>query len=205
MSNPSAPPAPDPETCLAVLQRAQRLKDTLRSGRTADGRAESTAEHSWALCLLVLLCEPELERDKIDILRLLKLCILHDLGEAITGDTPAIDASTHQDKGSAERAGLQQILAGLPLAQQSQLLDLWDEYCAGQTREAALAKGFDKIETMAQHVYGAQATGFDYEWNLAYGRRWTDHTIWLAKLRAALDTQTRAAAGTASQTDRKAP
>ena len=72
---------------LAFLQAAEQLKDTLRSGTTRRGRPESTAEHSWRLTLMVMLFEKELIG--LDLTRLLKLSIVHDLGEAISGDVPA--------------------------------------------------------------------------------------------------------------------
>lgn len=79
-------PAERVRSILTFVQAAERLKDTLRSGVTAHGREESTAEHCWRLCLLVWLFENEL--DDVDVLKVLKICLIHDLGEAISGDTP---------------------------------------------------------------------------------------------------------------------
>lgn len=83
------------EGIIAFLQAAEQLKDTLRSGITTQGRPESTAEHSWRLCLMAMLFDREL--GEYDRLKLLKLCIVHDLGEAISGDVPA----TRQVAGAA--------------------------------------------------------------------------------------------------------
>ncbi len=177
---------------LAFLQEAGALKDTLRSARTREGRTESVAEHSWSLCLLVLLLEPEL--DGIDVLKLMRLCLVHDLGEAISGDVPATEQTSDDGKTDRERADVATLTAALPDDLRAAIRDLWEEYEAGETPEARLAKGFDKLETMLQHVAGNQVPGFDYLWNLDYGRDRTDATPLLSDLRDRVDALTRAAA-----------
>ena len=170
--------------------RAGALKDTLRSGRTPGGAPESTAAHSWELCLLVLLHADALEG--LDLAHLLKLCIVHDLGEAISGDIPATEQVG--DKSAEERADLVTLCDGLPGDLRDEILALWDEYDAGQSPEARAAKGFDKLTTMLSHVGGAQEAGFDHLWNLGYGRRWTEDGGLLEALRTDVDARTRAAA-----------
>lgn len=180
---------------LAFLGRAERLKDTLRSARTGDGARESVAAHSWSLCLLVLLLEDELEG--VDLLQLLRLCIVHDLGEAISGDIPAIHQDPNIDKSAQERADLVTLSQGLPTDIAARLLTLWDDYESGETPEAVAAKGLDKIETMLQHVTGAQDPGFDFAWNLGYGTDRTSRTALLRSLRDKVDVMTRARANKA--------
>ena len=70
------------EGILSFLRGAEQLKNTLRTSRTSSGRHESTAEHTWRLCLTILLFEDQYP--DIDILRLVKICVVHDLGEAIS-------------------------------------------------------------------------------------------------------------------------
>ena len=77
----------DRDAYLTFFRAAEALKNTLRSGHTSAGRPESTAEHSWRLCLMAVALEDELP--DIDVGRLLRLLILHDLGEAVGGDIPA--------------------------------------------------------------------------------------------------------------------
>ncbi|MBL9059675.1 MAG: HD domain-containing protein [Mangrovicoccus sp.] len=175
---------------VAFLQAAERLKDTLRSGHTAGGRPESTAEHSWRLCLMVLVLERHLPG--IDLLRLLKLCLVHDLGEAISGDVPATRQTADDDKAARERADLTALSAPLPEAERAAILALWDEYDAAATPEAVLAKGLDKIETVLQHAIGANPTDFDYGFNLTYGADRTGAHPLLAALRTLADAATRA-------------
>ena len=69
---------------LMFLREAERLKTVLRSGRTSSGRPESTAEHTWRLCLMALVFAPHL--GEMDVMKLLKICVVHDLGEALGGD-----------------------------------------------------------------------------------------------------------------------
>src|SRR5215217_4764866 len=156
---------------LAFTQDAERLKDTLRTGVTRQGRAESTAEHTWRLCLMVMLFGRELP--ELDLLKLLKLCLVHDLGEAISGDVPATLQMHDPGRADRERADLQTLCASLPADLRQEVLTLADEYTAGVTPEAGAAKGFDKLETMLQHLIGRNAPGFDYEFNLSYGKRYT--------------------------------
>lgn len=158
------------------IQAAERLKDTLRSGRTSGGRAESSAEHSWRLCLLVMLFEKELAG--CDLLRLLKLCIVQ------RGD---------DGKAARERAAMAQLCAPLPADLRQDILALWDEYDAAATPEAIVAKGFDKLETMLQHTVGRNPASFDYAFNLAYGLQHTARHPLLSQIRAMVDEATRRA------------
>lgn len=172
------------------LHQAERLKDTLRSGVTSGGRSESTAEHSWRLCLLVLLFEKELQ--DVDLHRLIKLCIVHDLGEAISGDVPAIHQREDDDRAARERRDLVVLCSPLPEDLKAEIIALWDEYNAASTPEAILAKGFDKLETMLQHVVGMNAPDFDYEFNLSYGVAATDRHPLIRRIRELVDDATRA-------------
>jgi len=175
---------------LSFLDEANRLKDTLRSGRTPEGRQESTAEHSWRLCLLVIVLSGELEG--VDVLRLLKICIVHDLGEAISGDVPAIDQRAGDDRASRERADLVTLCAPLPEDLKAEIVALWDEYASAATPEAILAKGLDKIETMLTHSTGKNDADFDYRFNLGYGLEATGRHPLLRALRAQVDARHRA-------------
>ncbi|TNF20504.1 MAG: HD domain-containing protein [Rhodobacteraceae bacterium] len=182
---------------LDFVTRAERLKDTLRSGCTGQGARESVAAHGWSLCLLVLLLESDLEA--VDVLHLLRLCLVHDLGEALGGDVPAIDQPPGTDKSARERADLRTLCIGLPEDVAARILALWEEYEAGETPEAVAAKGLDKIDTMLQHVTGRQDPDFDFGWNLGYGSDRTARTALLRALRRKVDLMTRARAQAAGQ------
>ncbi|WP_262299629.1 HD domain-containing protein [Microvirga sesbaniae] len=177
---------------LEFLREAERLKSTLRSGFTSTGRPESTAEHTWRLCLMALVFSDEL--GDVDPLRLIKLCIVHDLGEALSGDIPAVLQTDGFDKSARERADLEELTRALHPAKRAEILALWEEYEAASSPEAVLAKGLDKLETILQHNQGRNPADFDYAFNLDYGRKQTSAHPVLAEIRVLLDEETRARA-----------
>lgn len=173
---------------LQFLRAAERLKTATRSGWTSAGEAESVAEHTWRLCLMAMVLYGR--TDGIDLARLLKMCLVHDLGEAISGDIPAPLQQASPSKAVQERRGLRELTAPLPGAVRDEILALWDDYEAAASPEARVAKGLDKLETILQHTQGANPADFDYMFNLAYGRRYTAADPVLASLRARLDVET---------------
>ena len=176
------------EGVLEFLRAAERLKTVTRSGWTSTGQQESVAEHTWRLCLMAMLLYGR--TPGVDLARLLRVCLIHDLGEAIRGDVPAIAQQPGDDKAAQERADLVTLLAPLPAAVRRDVLALWDEYEAAVSPEAKLAKALDKLETILQHNQGANPDDFDYRFNLGYGRRHTaDHPLVVA-IREALDAET---------------
>ena len=173
---------------LAFLRAAERLKTVTRSGWTSTGKAESVAEHTWRLCLMAMVLYGRAE--DIDLARLLKMCLIHDLGEAIGGDVPAPAQVAGRPKAGQERADLLSLVVPLPTAVQREILELWDEYEAASSPEAKLAKGLDKLETILQHTQGRNPADFDYAFNLDYGQRYTAADPVLAALRSRLDAVT---------------
>ena len=181
-----APAETDIAAYLAFFRSAEALKDTLRNSWTATGRRESTAEHSWRLALMAIALEEELPG--IDHARLLRMLVLHDLGEALHGDVPA--PLQGPDKTAEERADLQSLLAPLPEAAANRLLALWDEYNSLAMPEARIGNGLDRLETVLQHVQGANPPDFDYAFNLGYGRRHSAAHPLIEALRAPVDEET---------------
>lgn len=173
---------------LAFLRAAEKLKNTLRNSHTSEGRVESVAEHTWRLCLMALVFEEAFP--EIDMARLFKICIVHDLGEAIGGDIPAPEQVGVEGKAGQERRDLLTLLDPLPQAQQREITALWDEYEAAATPEARLAKALDKLETILQHNQGYNPDGFDYAFNLGYGQRYTSDDPRLVAIRTLLDAET---------------
>ncbi|MGG5810302.1 HD domain-containing protein [Falsiroseomonas sp. CW058] len=176
------------EGVLDFLRAAEKLKGTLRTGYGSDGRPESTAEHTWRLSLMAMLLAGPLGADPA---RLLKICLLHDLAEALTGDLPAPLQTPGHDKEAAERQAMAELTAPLPAALRAELLALWEEYETGSSREGRLARGLDKLETILQHTQGLNAPGLDIGFNLDYGRAATSVDPLLVSLRAMLDAATR--------------
>lgn len=207
---------PDPaelERLLAFLRAAEALKCQTRTAWTSTGRRESVAEHTWRVCLMALVLSSRFP--DVDFARLVKICIIHDLGEGIGGDVSAVvqaeraaaaarahaagGAPAHAGKAPQERADLLQLLAPLPAPLHDQILALWDEYEAAATPEARLAKALDKLETILQHNQGANPADFDYRFNLGYGRQYTSDDPLLQALRAIVDAETTARAEASGQ------
>lgn len=174
---------------LEFLRAAERLKDVLRSARTSSGRAESTAEHSWRLCLMAMVFEDQLPG--LDWLKVLKLCIVHDLGEAIHGDIPATEQAASPGKSERERQDLLALTSGLDASVRNGILSLWDEYEAAASPEAKAVKALDKLETLLQHNQGSNPPDFDYRFNLDYGKRHTDTHPMFRAMRELIDKDTR--------------
>ncbi len=183
---------------LDFLRQAERMKVIGRSAYTSTGDVESVAEHTWRLTLMALLLGPELPG--IDVGRLLRICIVHDLGEALGGDIPAPEqerrraAGESEGKAGDERRDLLRLAAPLPERMRSLVVSLWDEYEAAASPEAKLAKALDKLETILQHTQGRNPADFDYAFNLEYGREHTTGPALVAELRARLDAATAARA-----------
>ena len=183
---------PELEGILAFLRIAERLKSTPRSGWTTAGERESVAAHTWRLSLMAAVLSDRFP--EIDLARLLKICLIHDLGEALHGDVPAPQQAAQGGKAARERDDLQTVLAPLPERLRVELTELWDEYEAAATPEAQLAKGLDKLETILQHTQGLNPADFDYRFNLTYGQSYTAAHPILAAIRARLDQATEARA-----------
>lgn len=174
---------------LQFLRNAEQLKNTFRSSTTSNGRHESTAEHTWRLCLMALLFEKSFP--DIDTLKLIKMCIIHDLGEAIGGDIAAVDQVDGMDKGVEERKDLLTLITPLPKELKNEILQLWDEYENASSQEATIAKAFDKFETLLQHTQGQNPVDFDYGFNLSYGKKYTDTNTLTSRMRSLIDKDTR--------------
>lgn len=176
------------EGLLDFLRAAERLKETERHAWTSGGRRESVAEHTWRLCLMAMLVADEYPG--LDFPRFIRLCIVHDLGEAISGDVPAPEQEDTPGKSERERRDLETLVSPLAPRQRETIVGLWEEYEAGRTPEARLAKALDKLETILQHTQGDNPPGFDYRFNLDYGHRYTSDDPLILLLRELLDVET---------------
>ena len=126
---------------------------------------------------------------EVDTERLLKICLIHDLGEAISGDISAVEQPP-DGKADQEREDLLTLTESLPDAARQEIVELWEEYEAASTPEARLAKGLDKLETILQHIQGENPADFDYHFNLTYGTTYTKASPLLTEVRTVLDEAT---------------
>lgn len=177
------------EGILSFLREAERLKNVHRSSWTSGGEPESVAQHTWRLTLMAMLFAEAYP--SVDFARLVKICIVHDLGEAIRGDVPAVEQEPDDGRAERERADLRRLVAPLPDRLADEIVALWEEYEGAATPEARLAKALDKLETILQHNQGDNPSDFDYRFNLDYGKRYTTGDPLVERVRSVLDRETR--------------
>lgn len=133
------------EAQLAFLLEIDKLKLVVRRNELADAsRRENTAEHSWHLVMFALTLA-EHGPAGLDLLRVVRLCALHDLVEIDAGDTFFWDAKGYQDKEERERAAARRIFGLLPADQGAEYLALWEEFEACETPEAVYANAVDRL------------------------------------------------------------
>lgn len=176
------------ESIITFVKELERLKDVTRTAWTGKGRPESVAEHSWRMALFVLALEDDFH--DVDLNKVIRICLLHDLGEAYEGDISATIAVHPEHKRQSEEKALFQLLAPLSESIRCKLMALWREYNQGETKEAKLAKAIDKMETIIQHNQGDNPVDFDYAFNLQYGKEyaWCDPVI--KSIREIIDSET---------------
>jgi putative hydrolase of HD superfamily len=180
----------EPTALLNALHVAEGLKNATRHCYTSGGRHESVAEHSWRLALMAYWLRDEFPT--LDMERVVRMCLIHDLGEAFTGDIPSFQ------KTQADEAREESLLSGwvdsLPEPFQTEMAALYREMSARETPEAKLFKALDNLEAVIQHNESDLSTWSENEFalNLRYGY---DKCAWspeLLALRDAVRTETEA-------------
>lgn len=179
-----------PTDLLQVLHTAEKLKDTTRHCDTSGGRRESVAEHSWRLTLMAFFLRdefPALDMDKV-----LRMCLVHDLGECFTGDIPSF-LKTAADT-EREDTLLERWVCGLPAPYCTELTALYGEMDALETQEARLYKALDKLEAVIQHNEAPISTWLprEYALNMTYADENVAFSPYLTALREAVRDETRA-------------
>ena len=157
-----APLAPLPaaaasQPVLAAYAQINHLKDLFRQGWLRKGvprvRCESVAEHTAGVAWLAVLLTPEFP--ELNTLCVLRMALLHDLGEVHAGDIVPGQGVAPEVKHALEREGLERVLAGVPGAEA--LMALWDEYEVGETPEARFVRALDRLEMGLQAARYAEA------------------------------------------------
>ncbi|CAM3204985.1 putative hydrolases of HD superfamily [Paracoccus aminovorans] len=151
---------------LAFLAEADRLKSVLRASLLADGsRRENSAEHSWHLALYALVLAGE-AGPGVDIGRVIRMLLLHDLVEIDTGDVPihAQNGAAHHGAAqlAAEAAAAARIFGLLPQGQGAALQALWTEFEANRTPDAVFAKSLDRAQPVMQNIASGGGSWVEY-------------------------------------------
>ncbi|WP_405912537.1 HD domain-containing protein [Streptomyces sp. NBC_01020] len=146
-----------------------RLREVDRHNNATSARKESVAEHSWHLALVSWILHREFEREcghSLDLEKMLKLCLMHDLVEIDAGDPSAWSAQHNGDKARIEEEVAQRRFSPLPDGLGTEFLGLWHEYEEGQTPEARIVRGVDRLNPALMRFLtgqGWQDVGADAE------------------------------------------
>lgn len=180
-----------PRELLDILAVAEKLKCNTRHCETSSGRRESVAEHSWRAALLAMLLSGVKEYSSYDMNRVIRMCLIHDLGEAFTGDVPTFE-KTAADEDKEDRARREWI-EGFPAAQRREFQALFAEMEKLETPEAKLYKAIDKIEAVIQHNESDIRTWLPLEYDLqrTYGQEEAAFSPWFRALREQVDVWTK--------------
>ena len=179
----------EPKELLEILSVAEKLKCNTRHCYTSSGRRESVAEHSWRLALMAMLLAPEFPDADMD--RVIRMCLIHDMGEAFTGDIPAFD-KTAADAGR-EDILLMNWVQTLPEDTRQEWTALLTEMNALETQEAKIYKALDKLEAVIQHNESDISTWIplEYDLQLTYGEENVQFSPYLRSLKQAVNDWTK--------------
>ena len=187
----------EPTQLLEILQVAARLKTTPRHCETAPGRAESVADHSWRIALMAMLLTPQFP--EADMNKVIRMCLIHDLGEAFTGDIPTFD-KTEADVQKEDRL-YDAWVDTLPRETKAEFSSLLTEMNALQTQEAKIYKALDKLEAVISHNESDISTWLplEYDLQLTYGEENVAFSPYLSALKEENNRVTREKIRTASK------
>lgn len=138
---------------MQFIVEIDRLKGILRQTLLTDcSRRENSAEHSWHIALMAVLLM-EYAPEPIDVLRVIKMLLVHDLVEIDAGDTFCYDVQHNQSKVERELQAADRLFGLLPADQAQELRSLWDEFEAQQTPEAQFAASLDRLQPMLNNYH----------------------------------------------------
>ncbi|MDW2125588.1 HD domain-containing protein [Vibrio sp. 2033] len=153
------------EKQLALVIELDKLKSILRRTRvkSAEGRLENSGEHSWHVALMAILME-EHANAPVDICRVMKMLLIHDVVEIDAGDTFVYDTAASQEQAKKEIRAAERLFGMLPSDQEQELLALWHEFEAAQTDDAKYAKALDRLIPMLLNYHNN-------------GQSWKEHGV----------------------------
>lgn len=180
-----------PNDFLEILSKAGMLKTTTRHCYTKESRKESVADHSWRMALMAMLLSREPEFAQTDMNKVIRMCLIHDLGEAFTGDIPSFEKTTSDE--IREDAYFLDWVDSFPDAQKDEWICLLREMANLQTKEAKTYKALDKLEAVISHNESDLSTWLplEYDLQLVYGKEQVQFSEYLKALSRHIDTWTR--------------
>lgn len=150
---------------MAFIIEADKLKTILRQSYISDAsRRENDAEHSWHLALMAITLYEHANAPELNLLKILRMLILHDIVEIDAGDTYIYDEEHKRDQAKRERQAADRLFGLLPPDQAAEFRQIWEEFEAGLTAEARFAKAIDRLHPMLLNF-------------LAGGKTWQKHNV----------------------------
>jgi putative hydrolase of HD superfamily len=147
---------------IAFLNEADKLKDQLRATPIlSNTRPENSAEHSWHIMLYALTLAEHANRP-IQIDRVLKMLLLHDIVEIDAGDAPIHGDHDPAEQEAKEIAAAERIFGLLPADQRDEFRSLWEEFEAAESDDAIFAKSIDRVQPVISNLETGGGSWIDY-------------------------------------------
>lgn len=164
-----------------LIDTLEALKVNTRHSWLSDGRHESVAEHSWRLAAMAYFVKDEFP--KADINKVILMCLLHDVGEAFTGDIPAF-LKTSSDENNEENVVFK-FLNTMPVSYREELIPLFNEMSELKTLESRIYKALDKMEAVIQHNEADISSWLplEYDLQLTYGEKEVEFSEYMTELK----------------------
>ncbi|MGL6173701.1 MAG: HD domain-containing protein [Cellulosilyticaceae bacterium] len=154
---------------MEFLIEIDKVKNIFRMSYVTDkSRHENDAEHSWHLGIMAFIFSEYVEED-VDINKVMKMVLIHDLVEIYAGDTFAFDEKGYEDKAEREKLAADKIFGMLPEDQGVELRALWDEFETGETKEAKYGDMLDRMQPLLLNY-------------VTQGGSWSEHSIPVEKV-----------------------
>jgi len=137
---------------IAFIKEIDKVKYIQRKTKLFNSdRCENDAEHSWHLALMAIVLA-EHSNEPIDVLKVVKMVLIHDIVEIDSGDVFMYDTVKNHDNTDEERLAANRIFGLLPEKQAEELIAIWEEFEAGETNEAKFARSMDRLEPLLQNT-----------------------------------------------------
>ncbi len=177
----------NPQQFIQILTQSANLKKNTRHCWIDSDRKESVADHSWRISLMAMLLSHEEEFQDYDMNKVVRMCMIHDLGESFTGDIPTFEKT--EDDNQTEEDILIQWVKTFPDEVKEEWLCLYQEMIELQTNEAKLYKALDKLEALISHNESDLSTWLplEYDLQLTYGKENMEFSKTLVEIRKYVD------------------
>ncbi|KAF2328802.1 HD domain-containing protein [Flavobacterium ginsenosidimutans] len=137
---------------IAFIKEIDKVKYIQRKTKLFNSdRCENDAEHSWHLALMAIVLA-EYSNEPIDVLKVVKMVLIHDIVEIDAGDVFIYDTVKSHDNTDEERLAANRIFGLLPKKQAEEFISIWEEFEAGETNEAKFARSMDRLEPLLQNT-----------------------------------------------------